>query len=1057
MKSRLITLFICCMVSFCFGQSAFIGQVLDESHNPIMGASITFRQLKATYISNESGKFSILLPAGRYQMLITHLNYYEYTNEITLPLKHDLLITLIAKKNQLEEVNVVNTGYQQLTKEKLTGSFTTVDNKAFNSQQGPGVLARLEGITSSLRVDRTTNSPGILIRGLSSLQGDRSPLVVLDNFPYEGNLDNLNPGDVESITVLKDAAATSIWGARAGNGVIVITTRKGKYNEHLNVNAQANHTLLAKPNLNYRKPMDSKDFIEVERMLFAHGFYNSQETSPDKPPLSPAVKLFIDQRDGKINSNALQTGLENLSVQNMVSNYINDFYSQAINRQYNFSLSKGSETSKWQAFAGYDDNVDALKATGKRINVKIENGLRIGKRFDLTMSVQFTHAQNHTGKTAFDNLIAGTGYLPPYTQFADAQGNALAVMRDYSASAISNINASLLDWNYYPLTDGDDSFSTTKLNDILGNLHLNYQLPAGFKLMAAYQYQNQQTNGRTTNNQMSYYTRNLINQFTEVNGTSVTLAIPLGAVIDRYIQGITVHQVRTQLDYDRRFSSISVNAIGGFELRQAQTAANQDRAYGVNERNMLSNGVNYSTFYQNLLTGSYITIPYLTDFTELNNHYVSFYGNASLGLKDCYYLTASLRRDASNLFGISTNNKWNPLWSVGAAWIMTGGNWTKPDWLDFAKLRVSYGQTGNANAKLSALTTVVANGISPYTQTSYSAFSNYANPDLRWERVATLNIGADWRMFTGKLNLSLDYYIKKSTDLISAEAIDYTTGVGSRITRNTAAISGRGLDVELKSENLPTGLKWQTSFYLNYYRDRVDQYYLSNNYAYNYVNGNNTISGIAGMPVYAIYAYRWGGLNPQNGNPVGYVNQRLSEDYATITGSAATINDLAYIGPAFPVFNMALGNTFSYHDFELDFRLTAKFDYYTRRPSLSYYNLYNSRLGDAEYSQRWQNPGDEVSTVVPSQVYPASSDRDAFYTNSEATIISGDHIRFQYIALGYSFKQRKQHWFPFKELNMRVIASNVGLLWRSNTYRIDPDYPAEPALKNYSLNLKLAF
>lgn len=628
-------------------------------------------------------------------------------------------------------------------------------------------------------------------------------------------------------------------------------------------------------------------------------------------------------------------------------------------------------------------------------------------------------------------------------------------MRDYRASAISALNMPLLDWNYYPVSDSDHSYSKAKIDDVLADLKLNYELPAGFKLMGAYRYENQQSSSLFVNDVESYYTRHTINSFTSGAGSSLSRAVPLGGIRDLSNDRLSVHQFRSQLDYKGKAGEFTVDGIAGFELREASTRGSSGRNYGVNGGNLASAGVNYNSFYTSPLTGGLGIIPYLNDERGLSSRYVSLYANSSLGYKDRYYLTASLRRDASNLFGVSTNNKWNPLWSVGGAWLISGEEWMELDWLNLFKARMSYGRTGNSNSRLSAVTTVITSGTNPYTLGGVSSFSNYANPDLRWERVSTLNFGMDANLFSGRLGISADYYIKKSTDLISSEPIDYTAGVGSRISKNTAAISARGLDVEIRSENLKGRLKWQSSFYLNHYRDRVDKYYLTGSSASNYVTGTTSISGIEGMPVYAVYGYKWRGLNAENGHPVGELNGERSEDYLAITGSNARVESLSYIGPAFPVFNLSLGNTFSYENFELDFRVTGKLGYYSRRASLSYTNLFSARLGHKEFAGRWQQPGDELWTDVPSMIYPASSARDAFYNNSEATVISGDHIRLQYVSLGYSFSKKRQRWLPFSAAGIRLIASNLGLLWGRNAYGIDPDFPSGVPQKSYSLNLQL--
>ena len=226
------------------------GRIIEQgSGKPLAGVNITLVNGSTSNTqSGANGNFSFLLPAGKYSLKATYLGYKPVAINIHLPLADSLIIEMESEAQQLAEVSI-NTGYQTLPKERATGSFTKVDEKLFNEQVSTNVLARLEHTANGFSVDRKTNGGGIMIRGLSTINGPRSPLIVLDNFPYEGDLENINPNDVASITILKDAAAASIWGARAGNGVVVITTKRAAFSQSINVAFNANTTFTEKPDL----------------------------------------------------------------------------------------------------------------------------------------------------------------------------------------------------------------------------------------------------------------------------------------------------------------------------------------------------------------------------------------------------------------------------------------------------------------------------------------------------------------------------------------------------------------------------------------------------------------------------------------------------------------------------------------------------------------------------------------------------------------------------------------------------------------------------------------
>ncbi|TKC10666.1 SusC/RagA family TonB-linked outer membrane protein [Pedobacter polaris] len=1053
MKKYILLMLMCIGIISTKAQT-LKGKVIEAgTSKPLQNINIKIDKLNISAITNEQGDFTFALKKGEALLEITGIGYLSQIKIISSPYNGLLTIELVPAINQLEEV-IVNTGYQKIAKERATGSFSHISNETFNQQISTDVMSRLEGVAPALSVDRRTLSGSIMVRGLSTLTGDRSPLIILDEFPYAGDITNINPNDVETVTILKDAAAASIWGAKAGNGVIVITTKKGSYNKKIQINVNASTSIIEKPNLNEYNNVSAAEYVDLEKFLFSKGYYTSQENSTAKIPLSPAVELMISARDGKITQEQLQVQLAFLKTQDIKNNYSNSFFKQAFNNQYNVSLKGGGSNMSWYVFTGYDQNKSALGADYSRLNLKLDNTIKLTNKLEIGISLLLGKISSKSGRTSFSSITTNNGSLPPYTQFVDDLGNPLAVMKTYRSSFVSTLGGgNLLDWNYYPLTDGINMPSTSAKLDILSNLRLSYTLLKGLKLSLNYQYEKENTNSNLVYGLDSYYTRNLINQFTQIAGT-VTRPVPLGSIRNDNLNVLTVNNIRGQLNYDHQWKDINLSVLGGGELREARTTGNGSTTYGIDENTLRNVSVDNVNPYKSIVTGSNIYIPYNNNYDGLVNKYLSTFINGAINYKGKYTLSGSARRDASNLFGVATNDLWNPLWSIGASWLISEEDFLKTKFLPYARLRLTYGSSGNSDSKNAAFTTISYTGTNAYTRTQYAGFSNYTNPNLKWETVNTFNLGADLRWFNNRLSASFDYYVKKSLDLIGGDPIDYTGGVGFKINRNAAEISARGFDMEINSINTNGALKWTTSLFMNLYKDRVDKYYLTSAAASTFVNGNNTINGNIGLPVYAIYAYKWAGLNPQNGNPRGYVNGEISEDYTTITGAKATIADLTYFGTAFPKLTGAIGNSLKWNGFNLDFRITYKFGYYFRREGIDYTSLYSARKGNEEYSHRWQQPGDEQNTSVPSAIYPSVSNRDNFYNFSEATILKGDHIRLQNIGLGYVFSKQAIKQLSFQNITLRIVANNLGILWRSNTYRLDPDYPMAEPTKTFSFNLQ---
>ncbi|MFC1226791.1 TonB-dependent receptor plug domain-containing protein, partial [Pedobacter sp. BG31] len=291
--------------------------------------------------TDAKGIFVVKLPAGTYRFVATAVGFKTYAVSVTVPLTRAFVVSLQPADNQLNEV-MVSTGYQLLDRTRATGSFDKLDKARLDQQVGKNILDRLEAIGNGLTFDRTTSASGkFSIRGTSTIRGPRDPLVVVDDFPYAGDLANINPEDVESITVLKDAAAASIWGSRAGNGVIVITTKRGKKNTPLSVNFSGSIGFAQKPNLRYEQRISSADALDVEQFLFGKGYYTSQINSSQKPALTPFVELLILNAAGRLSTADLEQAKAGFAAHDVYDDFESYVYKTGVNQQYALSLSGG--------------------------------------------------------------------------------------------------------------------------------------------------------------------------------------------------------------------------------------------------------------------------------------------------------------------------------------------------------------------------------------------------------------------------------------------------------------------------------------------------------------------------------------------------------------------------------------------------------------------------------------------------------------------------------------------------------------------------------------------
>ncbi|KLT67022.1 SusC/RagA family TonB-linked outer membrane protein [Pedobacter sp. BMA] len=1046
-------------------QGLLTGKVVSANGKPLVGVLIRVKASQQALQTDEAGMFGLQLKVKAVDLMVSLMGYQPQVVKVVLPLKEGLLIKLQEASLQLEDVQV-STGYQQLPKERATGSFSQINGKLFNEQQSTDILSRLEAVGNSISVDRRTSgrTGGIAIRGISTIQGIGGPLIVVDNFPYEGDLDNLNPNEVESISFLKDAAASSIWGAKAGNGVIVITTRKGKLNTPLQVNLNVAYTLGDKSDLFYQNLMSTADYIDFERSVFSKGYYDSQINSTAHPALSPVVELLLKQRNGQVTTADVEAQLNAWKGIDVRNELLNRVYEPLLNQQYSLSLQSGSKAYAWLFSGGFDRNSDNLTERFDRYNLRYQNNWTLVKGLQLNSDLYYTYSNSRSGKTAYNSYsVLNTSGLYPYAQLADADGNALPIAKTYSLSYLNTAgNGRLLDWKYYPLTDYLHSTNTLLNQDVTANFGMRYEILKGLTAELKYRIERQWINGVALQDANSFEARDIVNRFTQLpSRNDAVYKVPKGGIRTENNSQLNSEDVRGQLNYNRTWKNHSVATIAGAERRNIVGSSQTYRKYGFQDETWRVGIVDYSTAYPTIVTGGTQFIPNVDGISGTTNRFVSMYANAAYTFKERYLFSLSARSDASNLYGVNTNEKWNPLWSTGLGWIASGEPFYHLDFLPYLKLRSTYGVSGNTDQGKSAYTQISYSDINTYTNTQTAVISKFANPELKWEKVKQFNVGLDFKVKGERLSGSIDYFEKRAVDLFGTDLLDYTGGAGSSIVKNVASMKGKGVDVELNSLNLNGAFRWTTQLNMSFYKDEVTDYYLTAYSGSTFVGTSSTVAvtGLVGKPVYSIFSYRWAGLDPATGDPRGYVKGVVSKDYALLTGSGTALEDLVYHGSALPTLYGSIGNIFSYKGLSLTLRLLYKFGYYFRKNTISDLALYSGKVVSGDYANRWQKAGDEVNTDVPSTAYPYSSTRDAFYAGSVINLEKGDHIRLQYIALGYDLEKKKLNWLPMKDVHCFLNVSNVGILWKATNLQIDPDQ-AMTAIKQgrtYSIGLRTNF
>lgn len=1033
------------------GQSMISGTVVSKENNrPLSGVTVQNIKSKLSFKSEADGSFQFkgnLTDTIRFSIL----GYQELRLTIK-DLVADDKVMMTATNNYLDEVQI-NTGYQILKPNETTGAVDVISNDMLNQQTGTRILDRLNNVASGLRFEnKPTTVPdrqklNFSVRGLSTIEGNLDPLIVLDGFIYEGDVANIDPNSVESITILKDAAASAIWGARAGNGVVVISSKKGSRNNAGKINLSFGSTLISrtKPDLRQRYQPSNSDYIAIESMLFKNGFYDKITDRSPFISVTPAIDIFDRTKRGLLTPGDSAGMIAELLLNNGRKDYSDLFLENPFSQQYSLNFSGSSQQYAYGFYGGYTKDINEYAGRFKKLNLRLTNSFHPTERLNIEFNLFFTNSLDLSGKPTYESLTYN-GKSVPYLSFYRSDGTERAFSPDFRETYMSeNYGQPYMDWGYYPLSDYRNSTTTTRLNEWFATINGKYKFFPFLDLNVGFQYQSQTTDAQDLFKEQSYYARKSVNQYMEVSngGNTVTYHIPKGGIRNADISSGQSYTARTQLNLNKSWRIHRLIGMLGGEIRETVANGENYRVYGYKEKPLQTIPVDYTTYFTILPSMIPLGIPGNPTFTERINRFVSLYANWSYIFKDKYAWSGSFRKDGANIFGARTNEKWTPLWSAGMSWDIRKEEFLQLKKIDRLKLRATYGYSGNVDLrKTPEPIASVTSGT--YTRFPALTISTLNDPSLRWEKVSTFNLGMDFSVFKNRIAGSIDFYIKTGKDLYGLTEFDYTTwGKSNTVTKNVASMRGKGWDFNLTTKNIDKQIKWNSHLLLNLNKNKTIAYYRKlNTGVFSFLGDGNAITPITGMPLNAIAAFAWMGLDDQ-GNPQGMLNGKGSKDYTGINNSS--LNDgtaggsIVFYGSAKPQVFGSLSNSFEWKDWSLSFNVSFKADYYFRKPATSYYNLFNKGVAYPDFELRWQKSGDEAYKVMPALQYPLESFRDAFYQQSEVNVLKADHLRLEYVNLAWT----KDFNVPKRKIKLKVYAnaSNLGLIWTSNKKHIDPEFP----------------
>lgn len=1038
------------------GQTTQITLFDAEKNTVLEGVSILNCNEKHLAVTNEKGYASLENVDLASCYIFRRLGYKTDTIGSSMLKEKNWIIHLYPVTKELDEV-LISTGYQKIPKYQTTGAVDLIAHKDYQRQIGTGVLERMDGLAAGLTFDRRKGyMKDLQIRGYSTMTSTiAKPLIIVDNFPFEGDIEAINPNDIENVSLLKDAAAAAIWGARAGNGVLVITTKKGKMDRPLTVQWNSNIGILEKPDLFYSPRIGSGEFIDNEIFLFEKGVFNANLSNNTKRPIvTPVVELLNAVKNGKVNEIDAMAQINQYRSRDLRNDYDRYLYRKGINQQHYITMQMGG--AKWNnrlAFGWYKD-LNVLKANDQnRLSIRANQQWKPSQHIELQMGLQYSQA------IANVNNPGELSSIYPYARLADDNGLPLPVDNSYRYSYIDTVGPGLLmDWRYYPLKEIQQRNNVTLRRNIIMDIGATYSFLEGLSLDLKYQYGRQQGDNTNYQSEDLFYTRDLINRFSVIKNGTVAYNLPKGGILDYGNDESISHQFRAQLNFNHSWSDKhEIQSLLGAEWRKIDNNSHLGRSYGYNDDLKLASQVDYVTLFPNFGNlFSNVSVPFLDLYTSSADRMVSFFFNGGYSYKRRYTLSASARRDASNLFGVNTNNRWKPLWSIGGKWIVNQENFFHVPWMNQLVLRTSYGHSGNVNNAVPAVVTIDYNSfLSALGRLPYANLRNAPNPDLRWEDVAQWNIGLDAAFLKNRISLTIDYYNKKSTDLIANEDADRTTGFSS-FTRNSGTLATKGVDLSLRALLIDRNWKWNVDLLGSFNSNRM---LVLNRTRTSLTAGEFFVPPAIDYPMNSMFSYRFAGLNPNTGAPQGVLDEELSENYtALISTTKVKLEDLIYHGSVVPRYYTNFRNSWSYKGVEMLVNMSGKFGYVYRRNTILYAQMLSTGLAaaHADYKKRWQNPGDELHTNIPSLQYPALASRDNFYRLSDATIEPADHIRIQDISLAYSPVVKSKY---VKAVRIQLFVNNLNwIVWKKSKNELDPlSGDNTPIARSYTLGCNFQF
>lgn len=1054
------------------------GKVIDERKNPIAGATIIVGSTTQGAITDMRGEFSItVLPES-----ILDVSCVGY-----LPLKYvakedkaDLILDM--KLDIVNVEDVVVTGYQTISKERVTGSYDILSKEQIQkptSNIGTALVGTVPGLQATLDIE---GNPEFEIRGKSSLYANASPLIVVDGFAIEGDLKSINPNDVETITVLKDAAAASIWGARSANGVIIITTKgESAGRERLNVEINTFWKFSPKADLEYTLGLanagDRMKFQDLGYMKWGSSPTSDSERSVGSS-MDPYLTLRSENHLGYVSDAQLAEAVKKFSGMDNKGQLKKYLFDNPFTQQYNLRISSSSNKVANNLSMMYEGRDFHLQGNDdQKVMINYRNSTQIFKWLNFRFSGMFQYTDRN------DNSV-GVGEMKlfaPYEMLVDEKtGDKLPVAsQSYYMPNIERYwpmeKFPYSDLSYNPITEMENTTKRTIAINSRFQAALELKLMEGLRVNSQLQYELVNRSYKDLYGEETFFTRDLVDKYTHWDraANTFTLNIPKGDILDQRKDEVRTLTIRNQIDFNRTFGKHAINAVIGAEtINRVTEGFTYSRTYGYSDETLsvgnLPNGYGSNSnsnlkIYNWMGNSTTITDNVYNTFKYNTDRFFSLFFNAAYTFDDKYTLSGSARTDASNMISDDPKYRYSPFWSIGGSWNVRNEKFMEEvDWVNRLILRVTFGYNGNVDNSTSFSTLInMKPTVDTDTYEPYATISSYGNPSLRWEKTGIWNIGVDYNFFDGRLAGKIDFYNKDAKDLIAAVSIPMVNGTNSQ-KMNVGNMNNKGIEVEIGT-NLPIyqnkiGLTASLNFACN--QNKVTKYYVSK-----YIQGailptaGLATSFVEGMNANTIFGSEYAGLynsgTAENPNMQPRVvdkngNYHSLSQWAPVDPMDLAIAQGTTVAPWVGGFSFGL----KVYDFSLSCIMTGKFGHVFRRTSYNYYSGNpNGRLNEVLNG----NP-EKILPLPQNDVESRYFFWDRYWTTFTYLTENANHFRMQEINLRYILPTKLVRKLGLSMVEVYGQTNNVFSIY-SNDYKEDPEYlygSYKPTI-SYTFGIKIGF